>query len=59
MSERASPTIVAYLKPVCGWSNSVRAVLQKYDLPYEDRDIINDRSNYRDRKSTRLNSSHT
>jgi len=31
---------------VCGWSNSVRAVLQKYDLPYEDRDIINDRSNY-------------
>jgi glutaredoxin len=46
VSERASPTIVAYLKPVCGWSNSVRAVLQKYDLPYEDRDIINDRSNY-------------
>ncbi|NCA13637.1 MAG: glutaredoxin, partial [Proteobacteria bacterium] len=38
--------MVAYLKPVCGWSNSVRAVLQKYDLPYEDRDIINDRSNY-------------
>ena len=46
MSETTTPTIVAYLKPVCGWSNSVRAVLQKYDLPYEDRDIINDRSNY-------------
>ncbi len=37
----ANPTIVAYLKPVCGWSNGVRAVLQKYDLSYEDRDVIN------------------
>lgn len=36
------PTIVAYLKPTCGWSQGVRAVLRKYDLPYEDRDIIND-----------------
>jgi monothiol glutaredoxin len=36
------PKIVAYLKPTCGWSNGVRAVLKKYDLPYEDRDIIND-----------------
>ena len=36
------PKIVAYLKPSCGWSNGVRAVLKKYDLPYEDRDIIND-----------------
>ena len=34
--------IIAYLKPTCGWSNGVRAVLKKYDLPYEDRDIIND-----------------
>jgi glutaredoxin len=34
--------IIAYLKPTCGWSNGVRAVLRKYDLPYEDRDIIND-----------------
>ncbi len=34
--------IVAYLKPQCGWSNGVRAVLRKYDLSYEDRDIIND-----------------
>ena len=46
MSESAKPEIVAYLKPVCGWSNGVRAVLRKYDLPYEDKDIINDRSNY-------------
>jgi len=36
------PNIIAYLKPTCGWSNGVRAVLKKYDLPYEDRDIIND-----------------
>jgi monothiol glutaredoxin len=36
------PKIIAYLKPSCGWSMGVRAVLQKYDLPYEDRDIIND-----------------
>ena len=34
--------IVAYLKPSCGWSNGVRAILRKYDLAYEDRDIIND-----------------
>ena len=34
--------IIAYLKPTCGWSNGVRAVLKKYDLAYEDRDIIND-----------------
>jgi monothiol glutaredoxin len=34
--------IIAYLKPACGWSNGVRAVLRKYDLPFEDRDIIND-----------------
>ena len=36
------PNIIAYLKPTCGWSNGVRAVLKKYDLPFEDRDIIND-----------------
>jgi glutaredoxin len=36
------PKIIAYLKPTCGWSQGVRAVMRKYDLPYEDRDIIND-----------------
>ena len=36
------PKIIAYLKPTCGWSQGVRAVLRKYDLPYEDRDIINE-----------------
>src|SRR5580765_1251416 len=34
--------IIAYLKPSCGWSQGVRAVLRKYDLTFEDRDIIND-----------------
>src|SRR5437868_14570926 len=36
------PKIVAYLKPTCGWSQGVRAIMRKYDLGYEDRDIIND-----------------
>ncbi|MEO7300679.1 MAG: glutaredoxin [Verrucomicrobiota bacterium] len=36
------PTIIAYLKPSCGWSQGVRAIMKKYDLPFEDRDIIND-----------------
>jgi glutaredoxin len=35
------PKIIAYLKPSCGWSMGVRAIMKKYDLPYEDRDIIN------------------
>lgn len=35
-------TIIAYLKPTCGWSAGVRAVLSKYGLAYEDRDIINE-----------------
>lgn len=38
--------IQAYLKPHCGWSNGVRAIMRKYDLAYEDIDIINNRSNY-------------
>ncbi|MDB6023917.1 MAG: glutaredoxin [Verrucomicrobiales bacterium] len=38
----SKPKIVAYLKPTCGWSAGVRAVMKKYDLPFEDRDIIND-----------------
>ena len=34
------PNIIAYLKPTCGWSNGVRAVLAKYELPYTEKDII-------------------
>ena len=36
--------IIAYMKPSCGWSNGVRSVMRKYDLPFEDRDIIGDRT---------------
>ncbi len=35
------PKITAWMKPSCGWSNGVRAVLRKYNLPFEDKDIIN------------------
>jgi monothiol glutaredoxin len=38
--------IKAYLKPSCGWSNGVRAILRKYALDYEDIDIIGDRASY-------------
>lgn len=34
------PQITAYLKTMCGWSNGVRAVFAKYDLPYTEKDII-------------------
>ena len=38
--------IKAYLKPHCGWSNGVRAIMRKYSLSFEDIDIINNRSYY-------------
>ena len=46
MEQSTQPKIVAYLKPVCGWSNGVRAVLRKHGLEFEDKDIINDRTVY-------------
>ena len=33
--------IVAYLKPVCGWSGGAREVFQKYNLEYEEK-LINE-----------------
>ena len=36
-----SPQIIAWLKPVCGWSNGIREVFRKYGLQFDDRDIIN------------------
>jgi glutaredoxin len=39
-------TIKAYLKPSCGWSNGVRAVLRKHALDYDDIDIIGNREGY-------------
>jgi monothiol glutaredoxin len=38
--------IKAYLKPQCGWSNGVRAIMRKHNLAFEDIDIINNRENY-------------
>ncbi len=38
--------INAYLKPYCGWSNGVRAIFKKYELAYNDIDIINKPENY-------------
>jgi len=38
--------IIAYLKPTCGWSMGVRAIMQKYRLDYTDKDIINHPENY-------------
>ncbi len=37
--------IIAYLKPTCGWSQGVRAAFRKYDLAFEDRDIIRNPAN--------------
>ena len=35
-----TPQITAYLKTYCGWSAGVRAALAKYNLPYTEKDII-------------------
>lgn len=32
--------ITAYLKTFCGWSEGVRAIFRKYDLEFEEKDII-------------------
>lgn len=37
---QTSPKITAYLKTFCGWSEGVRAIMRKYDLPFEEKDII-------------------
>jgi len=39
-SSKTAPKITAYLKTFCGWSEGVRAIMRKYDLPYEEKDII-------------------
>ena len=37
--------IVAYVKPICGWSDGVREVFSKYSLDYEEK-LISDPNNY-------------
>lgn len=32
--------ITTYLKTYCGWSEGVRAIMRKYDLSFEEKDII-------------------
>lgn len=32
--------ITCYLKTFCGWSEGVRAIMRKYDLEFEEKDII-------------------
>jgi glutaredoxin len=36
------PRIIAYLKSGCGWTPGVRAVLARYGLEYEYRDVSGD-----------------
>ncbi|MFU8892335.1 MAG: glutaredoxin family protein [Luteolibacter sp.] len=38
--KNASPNITVYLKTFCGWSEGVRAIMRKYDLAFEEKDII-------------------
>ncbi len=40
VTQMDKPEINAYLKTSCGWSAGVRAVLAKYNLPYTEKDII-------------------
>ena len=35
-----TPVITAYVKTFCGWSEGVRAIMRKYDLAFEEKDII-------------------
>ena len=39
-SETTSPKITCFLKTYCGWSEGVRAIMRKYELEYEEKDII-------------------
>ena len=35
-----TPNITAYLKTYCGWSEGIRAIMRKYSLTFEEKDII-------------------
>lgn len=39
MSTQA-PKITCYLKTYCGWSEGIRAMMRKYGLEFEEKDII-------------------
>ncbi len=38
--------IKAYLKPQCGWSRGVRAIMRKYRLDFEDIDVQGSRASH-------------
>jgi glutaredoxin len=40
MNTQSVPKITAYVKTFCGWSEGIRAVMRKYDLAFEEKDII-------------------
>jgi glutaredoxin len=37
---QTTPKITVYLKTFCGWSEGVRAIMRKYGLAFEEKDII-------------------
>ncbi|MES2996554.1 MAG: glutaredoxin [Verrucomicrobiota bacterium] len=37
---KETPEITTYLKTFCGWSEGIRAIMRKYDLKFEEKDII-------------------
>jgi len=39
-ADSANPNIVCYLKTFCGWSEGVRAIMRKYEVSFEEKDII-------------------
>jgi monothiol glutaredoxin len=41
-----SMKIKAYLKPQCGWSRGVRAIMRKYRLEFEDINVLDNRANH-------------
>ena len=45
MNDYRISSLVAYLKPVCGWSEGVREVFKKYNLEYEEK-LISDGETY-------------
>ena len=36
----SKPQITCYLKTFCGWSEGVRAIMRKYELEFNEKDII-------------------
>lgn len=48
METKNALEIKAYLKPSCGWSRGVRAVFAKYQLPFDDINIISSSTAYRE-----------